>query len=75
MAADVVDGGTVDDVAGVTASKVKDCDAPGASQWGMTMRVQVVYFGVLKDVFRVDQESVEMADGGSIADLLTSIEQ
>ena len=34
------------------------------------MRVRVLYFGVLKDVFGGESEMVELADGASVADLL-----
>jgi molybdopterin converting factor small subunit len=34
------------------------------------MRVRVLYFGVLKDVFGCDGEVLELADEASVADLL-----
>ena len=38
------------------------------------MRVQVLYFGVLKDVFALERDQVEMADGGSV-EMLTDLLQ
>ncbi|WP_263365098.1 MoaD/ThiS family protein [Edaphobacter bradus] len=35
------------------------------------MRVQVLYFGVLKEIFSRENEMVEMAEGASVAGLLT----
>jgi molybdopterin converting factor subunit 1 len=34
------------------------------------MRVRVLYFGVLKDVFGGEGETVELADGANVGDLL-----
>jgi molybdopterin converting factor subunit 1 len=34
------------------------------------MRVRVLYFGVLKDVFGCDGEVLELSDAASVADLL-----
>lgn len=34
------------------------------------MRVRVLYFGVLKDVFGGESEMVELAEGACVADLL-----
>jgi molybdopterin converting factor subunit 1 len=35
------------------------------------MRVRVLYFGVLRDIFGRGDELVDLADGASVADLLT----
>ncbi|WP_158943212.1 MoaD/ThiS family protein [Granulicella sp. S190] len=35
------------------------------------MRVRVLYFGVLKDLFGHDHVEMELAEGSSVADLLT----
>lgn len=37
------------------------------------MRVQVLYFGVLKDVLRRDREQIDLAGSPSVADLLSRI--
>jgi molybdopterin converting factor subunit 1 len=34
------------------------------------MRVRVLYFGVLKDVFGLEGEELELGEGASVADLL-----
>jgi molybdopterin converting factor subunit 1 len=34
------------------------------------MHVKVLYFGVLKDVFRCEGEMIELPDGARVADLL-----
>nr|WP_179639290.1 MoaD/ThiS family protein [Edaphobacter lichenicola] len=36
------------------------------------MRVRVLYFGVLKDVFGRSGEDMELADGASVADLIAA---
>lgn len=36
------------------------------------MRLHVLYFGVLKDVFGAERDEVEMVDGGSVA-MLTDL--
>jgi len=36
------------------------------------MRVQVLYFGILKDVFGLERDQVELADGGSV-EMLTDL--
>jgi molybdopterin converting factor subunit 1 len=36
------------------------------------MRVRVLYFGVLKDIFGHESEALELEDGASVGDLLRS---
>ena len=37
------------------------------------MRVRVLYFGVLKDVVKRDREEREMAEGGTVGELLAAL--
>jgi molybdopterin converting factor small subunit len=39
------------------------------------MRVKVLYFGVLRDLFAAPDQVVELADGGAVADLLRILRQ
>jgi len=39
------------------------------------MRVRVLYFGVLKDLFGQEREEMEIADGSTVGTLLTSMKQ
>jgi MoaD family protein len=46
-------------------------DAAGAgSRYSEVMRVKVLYFGLLRDVFGAAGEEVELADGAAVRDLL-----
>ena len=38
------------------------------------MRVKVLYFGMLKEVFGVEQDAIELGDGASVATLLESLQ-
>ena len=38
------------------------------------MPIQVLYFGVLKDVFGVERDQIELADGASVAALLLALQ-
>ena len=38
------------------------------------MHIQVLYFGVLKDVFGVERDGVELVNGASVATLLGSLQ-
>lgn len=39
----------------------------------VSMRVRMLYFGVLKDVLGREREEIELPDGGTVSDLLLSL--
>ena len=38
------------------------------------MHIQVLYFGVLKDIFGIESDRIELADGASVGTLLASLQ-
>jgi molybdopterin converting factor subunit 1 len=59
--------------AGFASVMANSYAAHGASRYSEWMRVKVLYFGVLRDVFGAADETTELDDDATVADLLRNL--